>query len=112
MENGLRQGCCMATVLFNLYTCLEVERWLVRMGELESLTSTSMMRSYSGGTREMQVTGESLSTSLLIALLATTRSGAERSAIGYQRTSSEFGLKVSLPETKLIDGDRQDGGGR
>ena len=50
----------------------------------------------------MQVRGESLSTSLLIAFLATTRSGAESSAIGYQRTSIEFGLKVSLPKTKQM----------
>ena len=28
MENRLRQGCCMAPVLFNLYTCLVVERCL------------------------------------------------------------------------------------
>ena len=32
------------------------------------------------------------------ALLATTRSGAESSAIGYQQTSSEFGLKLRLPQ--------------
>ena len=36
------------------------------------------------------------------ALLATTRSGAESSAIGYQQTSSEFDLKVSLPKTKQM----------
>ena len=27
VSNGLRQGCCMAPVLFNLYACLFVERW-------------------------------------------------------------------------------------
>ena len=27
VANGLRQGCCMAPVLFNLYTCLAMERW-------------------------------------------------------------------------------------
>ena len=37
-----------------------------------------------------------------IALLTTTRSGAESSAIGYQQTSSEFGLKVSLPMAKQM----------
>ena len=36
------------------------------------------------------------------ALLATTRSGAECSAIGYQWTSSQFGLKVSLPKIKQM----------
>ena len=28
VKNVLRQGCCMAPVLFNLYTCLAVENWL------------------------------------------------------------------------------------
>ena len=27
VENGLRQGCCMARVFFNLYTTLVLERW-------------------------------------------------------------------------------------
>ena len=33
LQNGLRQNYCMAPVLFNLYTCLIVERWLARIGE-------------------------------------------------------------------------------
>ena len=31
VRNGLRQGCYMAPVLFNLYTCLVVERWLSKL---------------------------------------------------------------------------------
>jgi len=31
-QNGLCQGCCMAPMLFNLYTCLVVERWLANVG--------------------------------------------------------------------------------
>ena len=33
MENGLRQQCCMAPVLFNLYTCLQMKRWAARVEE-------------------------------------------------------------------------------
>ena len=31
VNNGLRQGCCMAPALFNLYACLVTERWPARM---------------------------------------------------------------------------------
>ena len=34
------------------------------------------------------------------ALLASTRAGAERMAMVYQRTSDDFGLTVSIPKTK------------
>ena len=34
------------------------------------------------------------------ALLGLTRSGAERAALVYQQTSSDFGLTVSIPKTK------------
>ena len=30
VQNGPRQGCCMAPVHFNLFTCLVTERWLAR----------------------------------------------------------------------------------
>ena len=73
----------------------------------------------------MELRGESSSVSLLMTVLSWQqlyRSGAESSAIGYQRTSSEFGLKVSLPKTKQMvtgrmveEGDQEcvalDGGG-
>ena len=37
MANGLQQGCCMARVLFNLYTCLVVEQWCAKVGQVEGV---------------------------------------------------------------------------
>ena len=31
INNGLHQGCCMVPALFNLYSCLVIERWNARM---------------------------------------------------------------------------------
>ena len=37
VENGLRPGCTMAPVLFNLYACLVVKRWSARVEEDEGV---------------------------------------------------------------------------
>ena len=37
VNNGLRQGCCLAPVLFNLYASLVAERWAARVCELEGV---------------------------------------------------------------------------
>ena len=34
VENGLRQGSCMAPVLFNLYKCLVMECWQARVEDI------------------------------------------------------------------------------
>ena len=41
VQNGLTQGCCMAPMLFNLYTCLVMERWMARVDRPRELVSPS-----------------------------------------------------------------------
>ena len=37
VRNGLRQGCTMAPTLFNLYSCLIMERWMEQVRHLEGV---------------------------------------------------------------------------
>ena len=61
VENGLRQSCCMAPALFNLYTCLLMERWYARTVESDrigiALRFKCMMRNYLEGIQGMQLKG-------------------------------------------------------
>ena len=102
VQNGLRQGCCMAPVLFNLYTCLAVERWMERAEgvgiTVKHKVDGKLFRRYTRNTHERKVTECQFADDS--ALLASTRSGAETSALTNQQTSNKFGLRVRIPKTK------------
>ena len=58
VQNGLRWGCCMAPVLFDLFTCLVVVRWQARVEGADrmgiKLNYIYMISSYSRGTSGVQ----------------------------------------------------------
>ena len=102
VENGLRQGCCMAPALFNLYMCLAVERWLDGVDGVGITVRCKMdgrlFRRYTRNACERKLTHCQFAYDS--ALLASTRSGAVKTAAEYQQTGRDFGLTVSIPKTK------------
>ena len=105
MQNGLRQGCCMVPVLFNLYTSLVVERWLAKLEGIDGTVITvhykydqRLFRRYTRNAMLRQLTECLFADDG--ALLASTRSGAETAVCTYQQVSKDFGLTVSIPKIK------------
>ena len=63
VENSLRQGCCMASVLFNLYTTLLIECWKTRLDGVSGVGVTvkfkmdrKLFRRYTKNADEMNIT--------------------------------------------------------
>ena len=107
VENGLRQGCTLAPTLFNLYACLVMERWAVRVSELEEVGSSilykmdgKLFRRSTRGSHQVRLTDCQFADDA--ALLATTRHGAEQAILHYISVAKVFGLIVSLTKTKLM----------
>ena len=98
VDNGLRQGCCMAPVLFNLYACLFVECWTER--NIRYKHAQKLFRRYTRNADETRFTELQFADDA--ALLATTRDGAEDALRKYIKVAADFGRTVSIPKTKLV----------
>ena len=104
---GLRQGCCMAPALFNLYSCLLVDQWTARMRDVEDARivlrhkeDRKLFRRYTRNAEVSQLSECQFADD--VALLATSRAGAERALTEYIRTARDFGLTVNLNKTKIM----------
>ena len=112
VKNGLRQGFCMAPVLFNLYTCLAVERWLARVKDNEEVGITTkfkyhrkLSRRYTANACEKKLTECQFADDA--ALLSSTRSGVETASGGLKKRWRDVmrkGLKdIGVSEEKWFD---------
>ena len=106
VQNGLRQGCTMAPVLFNLYTCLIFERWTQRVAALGGVGvelfykfDQQLFRSTRNGNNS-HLTDCQFAEDVII--MAPTRTGAKLALQAYMDTASAFGMTVHLQKTKLM----------
>ena len=115
VENGLREGCCMAPVLFNLYSCAAIERW---KGELEGEEGTGIYLRYKHDKKLFRrYTRNALTTRLTecqfaddAALLATSR-GYNPFLANLHKGGNEF-WSVCQHSKNKAHGNRQSGRGR
>ena len=91
VRNGLRQGCTMATTLFNLYACVVAERWLERVKDVEGVGTCiyykldqQLFRKSTRGAEQECLTECQFTDD--VALLANTHAGAEVAGREYRST--------------------------
>ena len=94
VENGLRQVCCIAPVLFNLYLSAVIECWQARVRDVDG----KLFRRYKRNAAERKVLECLFADDG--AIHASTREGAERAICEFQSVCHKFGLTVSISKTK------------
>ena len=102
----------MAPVLFNLYACVFVERWLAGVESSDGVGVSlkykhdqKLFRRYTRNAEETKLTELQFADDA--ALLARTREGAEAAIQKYMEVASDFGLTVSVPKKKLLVSGRE-----
>ena len=106
VNNGLRQGCCMAPVLFNIYACAVFERWSSRIEDYGDVGLTLRFKLDKKLFRRASVCGAPLSVSNGqfaddAGMFSSTRVGAERMLQCFADVATDFGLSVSTTKTKF-----------
>ena len=107
VSNGLKQGCTMAPMLFNLFTCLVLERWSSRVAGMEGVGTCllhkfdrKLFRRLTRNPLESQMTECQFADDA--ALLATTHAGAEQAMLSCIDVAGALGLSINLQKTKLM----------
>ena len=107
VRNGLRQGCVMAPVLFNLFFGLVVERWSAVLLErgieagvafrhmIGALFPRSVRRAVPGAISDIEYADDAV-------LFASTRLAAERCTAAFSEVASSFGLCMSVAKTQFF----------
>ena len=106
VTNGLRQGCTLALILFNLYFSAVVACWRARcpqagvtvryrIGRKLVGDRTAKSRLQEIGMTESQFADD-------VAVDAATREALEQVAAAFVNTAANWGLTVSLEKTKLL----------
>ena len=107
VTNGLRQGCTMAPILFNLYACVVAERWVERVKEITDVGTlilckqdNRLFRSSTRNAREVLLQKGEFADDVV--LLACSRVAACAAIRVYVEVANSLGLTVSFPKTKFM----------
>lgn len=106
VHNGLRQGCSMAPVLFNLFLALVVEKW--HMEKEQSGCGVDFNFNINGNlfnrprAKHQQNSVSNLEFADDAVLFALSRIGAQSSLTTFHAVASSFGLSVNFMKTKAM----------